>query len=168
MTRDDRARAVMRRETAGCGYVEGGEVSPTLDCVSTCRPLLLEQPQEYPGGFRWLEKLVAFARVVEARLDCKFYLVGSALHSKVEPGDVDVYGSMDDEKFAALIGEAAEWERQIHSGYWKAVVWLWSDLCVGLTRFGREITGINLDVKVFPRSTFEAHPRCREAENLCA
>lgn len=103
-----------------------------------------------------LEQLKPFAEKVAKTMCCPFYLVGSALE-KEAPRDIDLYGRMNNEDFEAHFGPIVEWERQGKEGDWGPARCSWSRLCVVLTQWGWDITGLNLDVQVKPVSNFDRH-----------
>lgn len=103
-----------------------------------------------------LKQLKPFAEKASETMCCPFYLVGSALE-KDDPRDIDVYGRMDDRDFEIHFGSIVEWERQGREGDWGSARNSWSRLCVVLTQWGWDTTGLNLDVQVKPASNFDQH-----------
>ena len=101
-----------------------------------------------------LKRLKPFAEKASEAMCCPFYLVGSALE-RDDPRDIDIYGRMSDEDFEIHFGPVAEWERQGREGDWGTVRNSWSRLCVVLTQWGWDVTGLYLDVQVKPASNFD-------------
>jgi len=93
-------------------------------------------------------------------MGCPFYLVGSALTNE-DPRDIDLYGRMDNKWFEVHFGPIATWEEEGKTGRWGPARHSWSRLCVALTAWGVQMTGLNLDVQVKPASNFDRHTKER-------
>jgi hypothetical protein len=64
---------------------------------------------------------------------------------------------MDDDWFEAHFGPIEEWARQGRTGKWGPSRESWSRLCVVLTQWGWDATGLNLDVQMKPASNFDKY-----------
>jgi hypothetical protein len=93
------------------------------------------------------------------------FLCGSALlDANAEPRDWDIRITLPDAAFARRYGPVEQWEAEGLTGQYTKIRWRWSDDCVKQSKHAASLTGLNVDVQVYPASYaahFKHRPRFR-------